>query len=73
MATQKGPIINVRYQSASQVARLKKAAKLCRWSLNTFLLAAADRYALEVLSSQPEKQITGEQVTDNIQQPTDPQ
>jgi uncharacterized protein (DUF1778 family) len=69
----KGPVVNVRYQSAAQLSKFKKAAKLCRWSLNTFLLAAADRYAFEVLSSQPEKQTPGEQVTESVQQSTDSQ
>lgn len=48
----KGPVINVRYESAAQVAKFKRAAKACRWSLNTFLLAAAGRYADEVLAVQ---------------------
>jgi uncharacterized protein (DUF1778 family) len=48
------PVVNLRYQSQAQLIKFKKAAKLCRWSLNTFLLAAADRYAFQILSRTPE-------------------
>lgn len=51
MRKSSGPVINVRYESQQQVQKFKRAAKACRWSLNTFLLVAAGRYADEVLSS----------------------
>lgn len=64
----KGPIINTRYESAAQLAKFKRAAKACKWSLNTFLLVAADKYAAEILSSQAQ---AATQAQEEIQQSTE--
>ena len=39
------PEITLRYENQAQINKFKAAAKLCRWSLNTFVLAGADRLA----------------------------
>lgn len=38
-------VFNLRYQSREQIERFKRCAKLKRWSLNTFLLVAAEAAA----------------------------
>jgi len=43
------PIINLRYKSVAQLNRIKRAAKLKHWSLNTFVLNAADDAAKTVI------------------------
>ncbi len=50
------PVINQRYESKAQVERFKKAAKLKKWSLNTFMLHAGEVVAAQFLAT--EKQAT---------------
>lgn len=51
----KGPIINVRYESDKQVDRIKAAASRCHWSLNTFVVEAAEHLADEILNGNRSK------------------
>lgn len=46
-----GPIINMRYENTEQVDRFKAAAYRYRWSLNTFMLVAAERFAGKILKT----------------------
>jgi Zn-dependent M32 family carboxypeptidase len=52
----KFPVINTRYESVQQVNRFKRAAKINRWSLNTFLLAAGEMLSNQIISDYEEKQ-----------------
>jgi uncharacterized protein (DUF1778 family) len=45
----KPPVINLRYRSVAQLNLIKRAAKLKDWSLNTFVLNAAEETAKAVV------------------------
>jgi uncharacterized protein (DUF1778 family) len=42
------PVINTRYDSEEQLDRFKQAAEMFHWSLNTFMLVAADLLANKI-------------------------
>lgn len=57
----KTPVINQRYESAEQLRRFKKAAKVYRWSLNTFMNVAGQELAERVLAEEKQSKVREQQ------------
>lgn len=50
MSAAKGPEVTIRFLTKARYARMKEAAKLRYWSINTFVIAACDQLADRILS-----------------------
>lgn len=46
------PVVTLRFESKAQMENFRRAARARRWSLNTFMLAAAEEMAMEVLGGE---------------------
>lgn len=62
---QKRPEINLRFESKGQLDRIRKAAKARKWSINTFVIDAADKAARLLTTDRSPEQL----MVDSSRQP----
>lgn len=67
-----GRTATIRFETKRQLERIKQAAQLRRWSLNTFIMAAAEALSDRILSPniEPKDQKANWAEHDNQQQET---
>ena len=51
MAPMKRPETRLRYESPAQKKRIERAAVLCKWSANQFIIDAAEKAAVKILTA----------------------
>jgi len=57
------PRVSVRFDVKAQLERITRAARIRRWTLNTFIIDAADREALKLLAAEKESATSNEDAT----------
>jgi uncharacterized protein (DUF1778 family) len=52
------PNINIRFDTKTQVERIRRAAKLRKWSFNQFVVDATHKEADKILTAEKPEQLT---------------
>ena len=63
--------VSIRFESKKQVERLREAAKLRRWSFNTFVVAACDVLEEQINKSNSNGNVWGDRATNAFERATD--